>query len=82
MVGIVPITKMREMEISVSVLSIIRLRSAKIFKPSGRGILQTIILITIIKGGNSSLFFDFLKNFYYNVNVENRKEIEKIPGEW
>ena len=81
MVGIVPITKMREMETFAFALSIIRLRSAKIFKSSGRGILQTIILITIIKEAIAS-FFDFLKNFYYTINVENRKEIEKIPGEW
>ena len=25
--------------------------------------------------------FDFLKNFYYTINVENRKEIEKMPIE-
>ena len=39
-----------------------------------------IILITIIKEAIAS-FFDFLKNFYYTINVENRKEIEKMPIE-
>ena len=56
--GLSLLFRMKKTEIFVFAPSIIRLRSAKIFKPNGRGILQTIILMTI-KRGNSPAFLRF-----------------------